>query len=296
MLAWIVLPLGALAATPDAPAPREIVFTSDRTGTHQLYVMDVSSGAAPRLLETDREDRHPRWSPDGSRIAFESAGGGTRDVWIVGADGADLQRVSTDGRSGQPAWSPDGQKLVFVSTRGGDPALWTVELESGVEAPLPTEQRFCRWPDWSPDGERIVFSSLVDGDEEIFCVQSDGSRAVRLTRRPGEDSRPRWSPDATEIVFSRASPRTGASDVVVRMAASGADAALLEDADALRRAFVDRSVASWGGAPDADGTVVFASVRGGNADLYLLERGSIRPRRMTDDPAMDQSPDWRPRP
>ncbi|MEM9378573.1 MAG: hypothetical protein AAGB93_01395 [Planctomycetota bacterium] len=294
MLAWLALPLAAAAAAPPGAERPEIVFTSDRTGTHQLYVMGAKGGAPVRLVETDREDRHPRWSPDGEHVAFESAGGGARDVWIVGADGSDLRRITEDGCSSQPAWSPNGERLIFVTTRSGGPALWTIDLESRDETRVPTGRAFCRWPDWSPDGERIVFSSLADGDEEIYVAGVDGSGLARLTRRPGEDSRPRWSADGTEIVFSRASPRTGSADEIVRITATGARPTALEDSDALRRAYVDRSVATWGAAPAADRSVVFASIRGGNADLYLLERGSSGARRITEDPAMDQDPDWRP--
>ncbi|MEM6673925.1 MAG: hypothetical protein AAF726_13860 [Planctomycetota bacterium] len=299
MLFWLTLPLTAVSPVSTGLDPAEIVLSSDRTGFHQIYTMDVNGGAPSRLLETEREDRHPRWSPDGEWIAFESAGGGTRDVWIVRAGGADSRRVTNDGCTGQPAWAPDGKRLVVVSTRSGAPALWTIDLESGREAPVSVGRAFCRWPDWSPDGTRIAFSSLADGDEEIFCWNLRDRTVERLTESSGADTRPRWSRDGAEIVFTRSSPRTGGSDMVMRMSSDGesveSPAVAMEDAGALRRAYVDRSVATWGGAKAADGAVVFTSIRGGNADLFVIERGSSQVRQVTNSPAMEQDPDWRPR-
>lgn len=287
------------ARTPAAPreASSTLVFTSDRTGRHQLYVLDVDGnvdgGAPERVVASEREDRHPRWSPDGTRIAFESAGGGTRDVFVVDADGGNLRRVTASGAAGQPDWAPDGRRLVYVAFEDGAATLRVVDLEDGSDEPLGVEGR---WPDWSPDGVSIAFSALVDGDEEVIVVRADGSGRRRISRREGEDSRPRWSPDGDELYYAESSTRTGASDVVVRVPAKGGTPRALEDRKALSRAYVDRSVATWGGcAAPGTGLVACASVRGGNADLYVVDPRTSRARRVTDDVGMDQDPDWRPR-
>ena len=275
------------------PRSNELVFTSDRSGIHQLYRLELGSETPRRLFQSEREERHPRWSPDGKSIAYESLGQGTRDIFILEL-GGQPRRLTENASAATPAWSPDGKQLVFMTDREGAPALWTMNVDGTKARRLSPPGAIDRWPDWSPDGTRIAFSSLVAGDEELFIMNTDGSERRRLTVRAGEDSRPRFTTDGKALIYCEASERTGASDRVMRISLRGGTATSIEDRDELRKAYIDRSVATWGGCASPDGSLVFASIRGGNADLYLLERVGGQARALTDDSAMDQDPDWRP--
>ncbi len=99
-------------------------FTYDRPG--QLWRIDLESGAARRLTSGPADDGQPRWSPDGSRIAFTSSRHRDadltwqQDVYVVPADGGRVERI-TAGRGEQifdaPAWSPDGGWIAVVGHR-----------------------------------------------------------------------------------------------------------------------------------------------------------------------------------
>jgi Tol biopolymer transport system component len=98
-----------------SPDSEKIVFSSNRDGNSEIYVMNADDGSEQtRLTEESQADGSPRWSPDDERIAFYS-NRGERGIFVMNADdGSNVTRL-TDGSG--PAWSPDGEKLAFTSAR-----------------------------------------------------------------------------------------------------------------------------------------------------------------------------------
>ena len=97
--------------TPEPPAVRtQIVFTSNRDGDWDIYVMDADGGNVRQLTDHPASDGSPDWSPDGSRIAFDSTRDGDWDIYVMDADGGNVRQLTDDpafSRSdGYPAWSP----------------------------------------------------------------------------------------------------------------------------------------------------------------------------------------------
>ncbi len=102
----------------------------------QLWTLDLTRGRARQLLLANASDIHPRWSPDGSRLAFSSNRTGRYEIWAVAADGSDPRQV-TDGPGDKtwPAWSPDGACILFSHTQGGRVGLSLVTVGSGEITP-----------------------------------------------------------------------------------------------------------------------------------------------------------------
>jgi Tol biopolymer transport system component len=98
-----------------SPDSEKIVFSSNRDGNSEIYVMNADDGSEQtRLTEESQADGSPRWSPEDERIAFYS-NRGERGIFVMNADdGSNVTRL-TDGSG--PAWSPDGEKLAFTSAR-----------------------------------------------------------------------------------------------------------------------------------------------------------------------------------
>ncbi|MDF1504723.1 amidohydrolase, partial [Roseisolibacter sp. H3M3-2] len=95
-----------------SPDGRTLVF--DLLG--DLYTMPVGGGAATRITSGLAFDAQPRWSPDGTRLAFVSDRDGSDNLWTVAADGRDARQVTRVERTQflSPAWTPDG-KYIAVS-------------------------------------------------------------------------------------------------------------------------------------------------------------------------------------
>jgi eukaryotic-like serine/threonine-protein kinase len=153
-------------------------------------VWRLELGKAPQpLLVSSMLDASPRFSPDGSRIAFASGRGVDRiAIWLANADGSGLVQLTRGPESyhGSPRWSPDGRSIAF-DARGKD-GRWNIKVmeASGGEARQLTSGDFTSTaPSWSQDGKSIYFASDRTGRFEVWRVAAEGGPARRVTYNGG---------------------------------------------------------------------------------------------------------------
>ncbi|MEZ4417033.1 MAG: amidohydrolase family protein [Gemmatimonadota bacterium] len=142
----------------------------------QIYRVPIAGGTA-ELLTQDAgvsTNYHPRWSPDGSMIAFVSDRGGQNNLWVMDADGSNPRAVLSDqsARFVEPVWSPDGRYIVVrrqplpepgQNDRGG---LWMVHRDGGKGVSLTTVAG-ASWPSFDPTGAHIYFTRNEGGNVTI---------------------------------------------------------------------------------------------------------------------------------
>jgi Tol biopolymer transport system component len=171
-----------------------------------LFIIRPDGSGRRWLTDDEHLDRHPRWSPDGTRIAFYSNRGGDKyEIWTVRADGSGLERVEgIPGREAHhPIWSPDGRWLAFHAEE--NEAL--VDLTRPVPErraellPSPGEGKGFSASSWSPDGRWLAGAlHSTDGPHlpGVVLYSVTGRRYVRITER-GEG--PTWLSDSRRLLY-----------------------------------------------------------------------------------------------
>src|SRR5215207_8813104 len=117
------------ARRPSIVPSRDRLVYSRPTDDTDIYQVGTK-GSAHALSRSSFPDFFPRFSPDGTQIAFCSARSGDMSrIWIARADGSEPRQLTGDMQGGQysPSWSPDGRTLAFQSTR--DSQIWTIDVE-----------------------------------------------------------------------------------------------------------------------------------------------------------------------
>jgi Tol biopolymer transport system component len=176
-----------------------MVFTSDRDGDLDLYIMDLRSLAVRRITNTLGYDGGAWFSPDGKKIIWRASRPRTSEeiadyknllaqglvaptqmeVWMANADGSDAKQIT---RYGQANWAPNfipgSDKIIFCSNyiypRGFPFNMFTINPDGTHLEKVSHDNVFDAFPMFSPDGRRIVFcsnrNSSAERDINIFVA------------------------------------------------------------------------------------------------------------------------------
>lgn len=116
-----------------SPDGTQIAFVSDRSGTEEIWVVNIATGALRQLTADAQPMGGLNWSADGLQLAFTSANTKSKLQGIALADvRSGSFRLLTDGGDSSPALSPRGDRLLFTSQRDGDLELYLLSLNTGV--------------------------------------------------------------------------------------------------------------------------------------------------------------------
>ncbi|HET8524840.1 MAG TPA: alpha/beta fold hydrolase, partial [Thermomicrobiales bacterium] len=244
------------------------------TGIHQdgnrsaIWLLDGESGESRLLFDRIFPVHTPRWSPDGTKIAFVSDRGGRETICITPSDGSGRITQLTDGLEGQrdrePVWSKEGDRVAFCrrTIEGAEPQvvdhIWTVSLETGETKQLTKKAAIRHSLRWGPERPLIVHVA-EDGEwDHIAVVNADNSAGWTLASESGDKEDPRWSADGARVLYTRAQ---GGFIRCCDRATSAASAALLDPGDGV--------VTSPRWLPD--GRVVYAFATAGQPFRFIVQ-------------------------
>jgi dipeptidyl aminopeptidase/acylaminoacyl peptidase len=163
-----------------------------------IWLVDTAGGEPRRFTTGPRRDTAPRWSPDGSRLAFISEREAKQkgQLYVMPAQGGEPIRL-TDLKNGvsAPEWSPDGTRLAFVARVGG----WQ-EPEAEEEKRKSRPVRVITMLKYRYNGEGFTY----DRRPQIFTAAADGGAPRQLTEGDYDHGDATWSPDGRSIAFASA--------------------------------------------------------------------------------------------
>jgi dipeptidyl aminopeptidase/acylaminoacyl peptidase len=190
----------------------------------QLWLVDLENNQKRQLTHSGKSDSHPRWSPDGSKILFESTRGGTPQLYILdivsGGEAIQLTDIATGASTG--IWSRDGKHIAFVSAV--NPA-WSqlpfVESNAKnkeadeaasanpVKAKTFTKLFYRHWDSYVEDKRNHLFVVSLDTKECRDITPGDrDAYPTSTTFSVGDDFT--FTPDNQHVVFT-AVPKQGES-------------------------------------------------------------------------------------
>ena len=166
--------------------------------------MNAGGTGQTNLTNAPGADVNPGWSPDGTRLAFDSDRSGNRDVFTMNANGTGQtnRTVSSPQLDADPDWSPNGTKILFVSARGATTSVWTMNPDGGGAVDTTQASIYDADPSWSPDGAHIVFTRDAGGQTfNLWTARADGTASFpRVTVATGTQRNlfPDWGGETAE--------------------------------------------------------------------------------------------------
>ncbi|HEX6644505.1 MAG TPA: hypothetical protein VF037_07505, partial [Gemmatimonadales bacterium] len=167
-----------------SPDGRFVAVAGKRGPRDEILIIDVERNRQVARIKPELDGiTTPSWSPDGSRLVFTGYSGGISDLFVVGRDGNNLQRLTNDKNADfHPVWSPDGRTIAFSTDRGegtdfetlrfGNWRIATFDLEMGTVRVLDQmESGRNVSPQWAPDGQSLAFVSDRNGVANIFLYE-----------------------------------------------------------------------------------------------------------------------------
>lgn len=284
--------------TPTGGGMGQIAFASDRTGIPQIWLMNADGTGQKEITDMPDGACQPAWSPDGNQLVFispclsnqESYPGAS--LFIINADGTELTPLPTvPGGDFDPAWSPDGTRIAFTSMRDYNRSqIYVINLEDNSVESLSNNKVRDIQPAWSPDGRRIAFISTRQGPSQIWIMHADGSNQERFSRSGSlKDSHPVWSPDGQFIIFNQGTVLGGVPKLVGARVGEEPymEKKIVPDSTPMREAVIS---------PDGFWLAYESWPEGENHDIFIMITNGPARQRLTDDPALDFDPTWRPLP
>jgi len=190
-----------------------VSIPNETRSTRDIWLYDVARGLKNRFTLDAAVEQSSIWSPDGSRIVFNSNRQGRFNLYQRASDGAGGEELLLEDNLNKVplSWSPDGRFILYMTDIGAGNRidLFVLPLSGGpstgsgqVGKPIPFLQtQFSeRFGQFSPDGRWVAYVSNESGRPEVYVTPFPGPGGQWLVSSAGGES-PRWRPDGAEIFY-----------------------------------------------------------------------------------------------
>jgi tricorn protease len=182
-----------------------------------VWLVGKDGGSAFRLTSSPGEESFPRFSPDGTKVAYSASYDGNVDVFVIASAGGEPVRLTHHPMSDRViGWTPDGKRVLFASGRESGrqrySQFYTVGLDGGLPAKLPVP--YGEFGGYSPDGGQFVYMPMSQDfrtwkryrggwspDLWLFDLKTYAAR--NITSNPANDAQPMWHGDTIYFVSDR---------------------------------------------------------------------------------------------
>jgi uncharacterized protein YjdB len=163
-----------------SPDRTRIAFSSNRSGSFDLYVMDADGANLRRLTMDSANEGDPVWTPDGKQIVYTTTRGTGTEIAVIPAEGGDSRQLTMNsGGNHSPTIAPDSRTIAFISARDGNPEIYAMALDGSGQRRLtktPTRESSPRF--------------FRNGDLGYVLERGGRSRGSRIMRLPWGASTP----------------------------------------------------------------------------------------------------------
>jgi len=192
------------------PDGSRVLFTSNRTGSMDLFSYELASGRLSQLTDHPDSDWDGAYTPDGGSVLWGSNRSGNLEVWMADLDGAHPRQLTRDGKGAEnPTMTRDGEWVVYSSSHPAHPGIYRIRPD-GTENQVIAAGNWVN-PEVSPDGRHVLYvatdnallvnqvqvSDLETGEDTAFFAEIPfRQRSPNVTYGRG-----RWMPGGEAIVF-----------------------------------------------------------------------------------------------
>jgi tricorn protease len=221
----LLLAAGACAAAPaaaqvDARMFRQPAVSADKIAfiyAGDIWLVPKTGGVATRLSSPLGEESFPRFSPDGTKLAYSADYDGNLDVYVVPTAGGEPLRLTHHPMPDRVVgWHPDGKRVLFASSRESGRQrfnqFYLIGLDGGLPEKLPVP--YGEFGAFSPDGSRFVYMPMSQDfrnwkryrggwapDLWLFDLKTFAAR--NITNNPANDAQPMWYRNAVYFISDR---------------------------------------------------------------------------------------------